>query len=453
MDGPDLRRTESMGMDTKMQTPSSVRMGVPRIETEPMYTALKAATGDGWTEYKSTMTDFLLGELPCAASDMHALTGLFAGKLNQAELSQTLNTLLSPAPSVSYNGSLVSTIHLHNILLFAIYSNIHRDPPPEAIASWVLATDAPTSAHANKSASQGGGDKVEERLKREVMALSARDRRRIKSAKDNLPPVPAPGPLHDNVTYATALTVPVTSSQLPDAVPTGATSLSKTNWDLEIKRRYAMPLSSETLEFPSRADIQARIEPICYEEGVGLSAVPMTSAALQTIAELIETATETFVKEKLTSYLSAARSNAPGDLGPTTAKYRAQMRKEEEAVERGEINRSTAGFLPCEQDSLTRREPLSLDEVRLSLRLDETRFRHDPFLAEEILGNVEMDMVDTPMGLTNGHDHITLEAKEPDGDAMMVDEEDFGGWTGASAADREALFGDLQAILANPGGS
>ncbi|KAH0008795.1 putative transcriptional co-activator, partial [Aureobasidium melanogenum] len=430
MDGPDLGRVESL--DSKMQTPSTMRMGVPRIDTEPLITALKAAIGESWPEYKSTLSSF------------------FLGKLNQAELSQVTDRLLSYAPSVSYNGALISTVHLHNKIFGAIHSNVYRDPPPEPVASWVLATDAPASASANKSVSQGGGDKAEERLKREVMALSARDRRRIKSAKDNLPAVPPPGPLRENATYATALTVPITSSQIPDAIPTNATSLSKTNWDLEIRRRYAVPLASETLDFPSRADIQARIEPICYEEGVGLSAVPMTSAALQAIAELVEIATETYIKEKLTNWFSATRSNAPGDLGPTTAKFKAQMRSEEEAVDRGQLSRSAAGYLPCEQEALARREPLSMDEVRMSMRLDETRQRIDPFLAQEIMDNVEMDMVDTPMAMTNG-DHHDDDKKQADGDAMMIDEDDDLGWEGATAADRDELFGVLDSVLA-PGG-
>lgn len=452
MDGPDLGRVESID-STKMQTPSTMRMGVPRIDVEPLFTALKAAIGESWPEYKTTLNSFFLGTASLTASTLitRSLTLSTLGNLNQAELSQVTDRLLSYAPSVSYSGALVSTVHLHNKIFGAIHSNIYRDPPPEPVASWVLATDAPASASANKSVSQGGGDKAEERLKREVMALSARDRRRIKSAKDSLPAVPQSGPLRENATYATALTVPVTSSQIPDAIPTTATSLSKTNWDLEIRRRYAVPLASETLDFPSRADIQARIEPICFEEGVGLSAVPMTSAALQAIAELVETATETYIKEKLTNFFGTTRSNAPGDLGPTTAKFRAQIRKEEDAVDRGQLSRSAAGFLPIEQEALTRREPLSMDEIRLSMRLDETRHRLDPFLSQEIMDSVEMDMVDTPMALTNGDVHHDPMDKEADGDAVMTDDNDLG-WEGATVADRDALFSVLDAVLA-PGGS
>lgn len=88
----------------------------------------------------------------------------------------------------------------------------------------------------------------------------------------------------------------------------------------------------------------------------------------------------------------------------------------------------------------------------MSMRLEETRQRLDPFLAQEIVDNVEMDMVDTPMALTNGDHHDDpLDSKEADGDAMMTDDDDNMGWEGATAADRDELFGVLDSVLA-PGG-
>lgn len=66
MDGPDLGRVESL--DSKLQTPSTMRMGVPRIDTEPLITALKAAIGESWPEYKSTLSSFFLGTMSCASS-------------------------------------------------------------------------------------------------------------------------------------------------------------------------------------------------------------------------------------------------------------------------------------------------------------------------------------------------------------------------------------------------
>jgi transcriptional coactivator HFI1/ADA1 len=60
MDGPDLGRVESLD-SKKMQTPSNMRMGVPRIDVEPLFTALKAAIGEAWPEYKTTLNSFFLG--------------------------------------------------------------------------------------------------------------------------------------------------------------------------------------------------------------------------------------------------------------------------------------------------------------------------------------------------------------------------------------------------------
>lgn len=289
------------------------------------------------------------------------------------------------------------------------------------------------------------------------MALSARDRRRIKAiaTKDpstllpsaELPSLVPEGPLHDNLAYATALTVPITANNPIEPLAAPTSSLSKTNWDIEIRRRYAMPLAAETLEFPSRADIQARIEPICYEEGVGLtSATPLSSATLASCAELVETAAEMFVKELLSRWLATGRSN--GELQPTTAKFRRQLRQEEDAVEAGKIARTAAGILPCEAERLAQAEPLSMDEVRLALRLDDGILRQDRFLAERILEDVDdygvrMDIdgegeqrVDS---LANG-------VPNDDDDAMAIDSDDWG-WSGAGNADRDALMGVLDSAL------
>ncbi|GAB7352245.1 hypothetical protein MBLNU459_g2716t1 [Dothideomycetes sp. NU459] len=460
MDPAELQRTDSLpqmdgGSPTvtakALQTPvSTTKAGkttaaVARIDTEPIYTQLKAAVGDGWADYKTALSAFILG------------------KLDQAELSHTLLNLLSHAPSVSapavtsakQESALVSTLHLHNTLISALYANIFRDPPPETIASWVLATDAPASHNAAKAnGAPGAGDKAEERLKREVMALSARDRRRIKnvSSKDAslADPVARPGPLQDNLAYATALTVPITANAATEGMGAPASSLSKTNWDLEIRRRYAMPLAAETLEFPSRGDIQARIEPICYEEGVGLtSATPLSSTTLASCAELVETAAEMFVKELLVRWLAATRSN--GEHQPTTAKYRKQLRKEEEAFEQGKIARTSVGLLPCEAERLAHAEPLSMDEVRLALRLDDGLLRQDPFLAERILENV--DDYGVPMDIDGDGEHELngftngVHNDNPQHEDLMAIDSDGWGWSGAANSDRDVLMGVLDSAL------
>lgn len=425
--------------------------------------------------------------MPCSPHTYIILCN--TGKLNQAELSHTLARLLSAIPFVSTNLSspeskdakLISTMHLHNQLLCAIYANIFRDSPPDVVASWVFAPDdaAGLNQHAGKTGAAGGAaNEAEERLKREVMALSARDRRRIKTVKDaNVEnvglEVRESGPLADSILYNQALTVPTTSVDTEAAtILEGKGSLAKTNWDIEIRRRYAMPLAAETLEFPSRADIQSRIEPICYEEGVGLTAnTPLSSTTLQACAELVETATEMFIKEMLERWISSTRTNGEGM--PTTAVFRSQLRKEEGAVERGELARNPAGLLPCEAEVAAHREPLTTDELRLSMRLDEGRLPLDSFLANRILSHTDIDMdaydVATPPDdhdaldglLTNGTNHhhhtngiIKEDTAVPDGgDPMVVDSEDpdAWGWHGAGQEDRDELMSVLDSALSATG--
>lgn len=372
------------------------------------------------------------------------------GKLNQRELHRLITPLLSSAPSVAVPASstspaLASTLHLHNSLITAIYANIHRDPPPEPIAPFVLATDAPSSLHGVKSSAAGAGDKADERLKREVMALAVRDRRRIKAVKDEPGVIrTTAGGLAEMQEYHQILAARGVDSDTATAGQNGS-GLSKTNFDLEIRRQYAMPLAGETLEFPSRGDIQSRIEPICYRTGVNNG---VAQGQLGTIAELVETAVETFIKEELGKLLASTRINGEGCV--QTARFRRQLAREEEAAERGEVVRNPAGYLPVGVEAMVKREPLSLDDLRLVTRLNGGRWI-DNFAKERMMLNEGLDMPwhDDEQGMVNGT-LPTLDLrpnlKAPPDDAMDIDLEDYG-WVGGSAADRDALNSVLDSAL------
>lgn len=440
-----------------------------------------------------------------AAVGLQLLT-VRTGKLNQTELTRLLSHFLSSSPpkansiqpvSTSLTTPLLSsTLTLHNRLVAAIYANCTRDAPPEPVAAWVLATDAPSASHGNAAKAAGAGaagDKVEERNKREVMALSARDRRRIKavgteSAASAAAAKGSRGEVLDGLNdYRSALSVQASDSTaainalgtLSASTGAGANAggSSKTNRDLEIRRRFALSLASESLEFPSRNDIRSRIEPIAYEEGLGGGSA--AGSTLTSCAELVETAVEMFVKEVIASWLSATRSNGVGEgMGAVqTARFRRQLRKEEQAAEMGEIQRNAMAYLPIEAEAVAKAEPLAMDELRLVLRLDGGHLRLDPFLAHTILeegyggssddedeifkkavnGNITNRSVlakgingtttkgaPAAVALTNGvkrdpsHNHV---------DAMQIDEADWG-WTGAGAADRDALMDVLGSTLA-----
>ncbi|KAL8999778.1 MAG: hypothetical protein Q9169_001451 [Polycauliona sp. 2 TL-2023] len=216
-----------------------------RIDLEPLYTNLKAAIAENWGKYKEALSLFVLGHL------------------DQDELSLQINHYVCADPN---------TIHLHNQLIAAIYGNVLRDVPEQGVAPWVSANDKPTLLSKPLA-----GDEAEQRLKREVMHLPARDRRRIKE---------------------------VTDIKLPDAAPASAGGQVKTNWDLEIRKRYLPPLASETFEFPSPPDLLARMVPICYEES-------LPNGCNHECAEFISVALDHYMKSVVSNTVGRVRSDLP----------------------------------------------------------------------------------------------------------------------------------------------
>lgn len=140
---PDLN-LNGLKSDKKPSAPRA-----PRIDIEPLYTAVKSAISDAeWTIYKTSLASFLLGNL------------------NQDELTQRLDRILS-TPALE---------HAHNALMMGVYANVWRDAPEAGIASWVSSTDKVGGAVA-----KGTGDESEKRLKHEVMQISRRERKRLKT--------------------------------------------------------------------------------------------------------------------------------------------------------------------------------------------------------------------------------------------------------------------------------
>lgn len=143
---PTLSATPLPVADTAKK-PTAPR--TPRVDVEPLYAAVKAAIADAdWTAYKKSLSDFLLGEL------------------NQEELSWRLGRILT-TPALE---------RAHNALVAAMYANCWRDAPEAGIAGWVSSSDKPSSGTA-----KGAGDESEKRLKYEVMQLSRRERKRLKT--------------------------------------------------------------------------------------------------------------------------------------------------------------------------------------------------------------------------------------------------------------------------------
>lgn len=216
------------------------------------------------------------------------------------------------------------------------------------------------------------------------------------------------------------------------------------DWELEIRKRYAQPLASETGEFPDAESIHARMIPICYEESV-------VSGAGFPCAEFMAIATETFVKEVLSSVFSRTRHNGPSGTinGMVTRKYRRQLEREELAFTRGEITKDVAtGLLPVEAKEASTRQPLGVKDLKLALNLGGGLLGQMPLVVDQIMGSYDEDELELER-----RDHVGQiwdkvdETEGPNGvDDMDIDEAEWE-WEGGTAVDREQLGSLLDECL------
>lgn len=128
--------------------------------------------------------------------------------------------------------------------------------------------------------------------------------------------------------------------------------------------------------------------PICYETG-------LVSGHAQDASYFMSVATETFVKEVLSSIFSKTRSNGPGALGSAgtgggatwiqSHKYRTQLEREEEAFLRGELLRDKNGLLPTEAKAASERGALGMADVRTALEMGDCGLGQMPVVVQQIL--------------------------------------------------------------------
>ena len=218
------------------------------------------------------------------------------------------------------------------------------------------------------------------------------------------------------------------------------------DWELEIRKRYAQPLASETGEFPDAESIHARMIPICYEESI-------VSGAGLPCAEFMAIATETFVKEVLSVVFSRTRSNGPSGTinGMMMRKYRQQLEREELAFTRGEIVKDGAtGLLPVEAKEASVRKPLGVRDLRLALELGGGVLSHMPLIVDQIMGGYLEDELETDK--RDRADDVAEIPKDSmklnhSTDTMEVDDDGEIVWEGATMADREQLGSLLDECL------
>ncbi|KAF2257770.1 hypothetical protein CC78DRAFT_538287 [Lojkania enalia] len=334
---------KSLPTPTPASKPAEKRtVTAPRIDVEPLYTAVKSAISDvDWATYKATLSQFLLGNL------------------NQEELTRRLSPIIS-TPALE---------HAHNQFVVAIYGNVFRDTPEPGVASWVSASDKPTSG-----VQKSTGDGAEKRLKSEVMQLSRRERKRLKTIQESP---------YDPFTQAMQEYHDARRIKAPDTGPASAGGFQKTNWELEIRKRYTQPLFTETHEFPDESTLATRILPICYEYG-------LPSGHSPDCASFMNIATETYIKEALTNLFQRVSSNGPGYI--RTAEYKRKVEREEDKVARGEITRTGSGLLPVELEEQRKRRPLCMEDLRVAMSLGDQYLGQVPLIAGQINNGTVLDI-------------------------------------------------------------
>lgn len=210
--------------------------------------------------------------------------------------------------------------------------------------------------------------------------------------------------------------------------------------------------------------------PYCYEAGL--------ESAAPDAAQLVSAATETFIKEVLTSIFNRTRCNGPGESGSAgfgtgsgwiqTHKYKKQLSREEDAAQRGEVTRDKCGLLPIESKAAGERGPLSMADLHLALDIADCGISQFPVLARGLTnayregelesfdeytyldgykitaskdGDVDISVTKVDKGkqpqLTNGLSHD---------DEMDIDDDYF--WVGADDNNLDAIDAVLDATLA-----
>jgi transcriptional coactivator HFI1/ADA1 len=219
------------------------------------------------------------------------------------------------------------------------------------------------------------------------------------------------------------------------------------DWEPEVRKRYAQPLFVESNEFPDAKSIEARMLPICFEEGI-------FNGFGNGAPDFMNLATETHVKNWLTRLFASTRSNGKNYV--KTSSFKRRCIREEAAFRRGEVRKSHTGLLPVEQDMERNRAPLSTKDVRMSIELGGPSFGRRIPRALKVVESLGIDDESAqreqekektpkkggmlpPKIMMNGNGLVN---------GVHEDDDDYG-WLGGSRKDRMGLNSILEDCLAN----
>ncbi|KAJ9627373.1 uncharacterized protein PV06_07245 [Exophiala oligosperma] len=417
------------GSSSKSSKPSP---NYPRVDLEPLYAELKSLIGHDWETYYETLTRFIRGEL------------------NAREFGDVCDAFIYTSPQ---------TEHAHNSLILAVLCNASRDPPEPGLAAWVSATtDKSALATANKPAVTS--DVGEQRLKSEVMSLPARDRRRLKAATNDKEEEAASAAAKRNQYEESYMTGRIQAPENVSAGGTVAGGITKTNWEMEIRKRYMQPLFAETLEFPDPNTIHARIVPLCYEEGVA------SGCSLQ-CAEYVAISAENYIKSMIGEVFDRVRSNGPrydensANGGILTSRYKRAIDREETEVKMGKLSRTRDDeLLPCEAAAAYSRRPIGMPDLQLARATGPIPWNQMP-LVDWTIGNAsagydyeewQAKLQEMSIGSGKENGHITGHILDKLEDGMDLDgANDNYGWEGAGEDERVGLQNVLADCLSAGG--
>ena len=207
--------------------------------------------------------------------------------------------------------------------------------------------------------------------------------------------------------------------------------------------------------------------PICYETG-------LVSGHAVDAAYFMSVATETFIKEVLSSIFSKTRSNGPGATGSAgtgggsawiqSHKYRSQLEREEEAFLRGEVQRDKSGLLPIEAKAASERGPLGMADVRTALEIGDCGLGQMAVVVQQIMFGYREGELESWDDYSWPEDYGRVLGEIPDEDIEMedmngadgingvnghnYDDIDDYGWEGGEYDDKSSLDNLLDSCLA-----
>lgn len=162
--------------------------------------------------------------------------------------------------------------------------------------------------------------------------------------------------------------------------------------------------------------------PICYEES-------LPHGASAPCASLMTSATESYIKEVLSSIFNRVRANIPGGSVNSVLRhhFKRQLQREEDGLLRGEISKVTGtGLLPVEAKESSTRKGLAVHDLKLALRVGDVG-----------LGQFPTALARVANGYEEGEYEGLMEQREKEKELMMRGRKSVGGLRLPGPAKRE----------------